>query len=146
MVRFFKWHGRMNRYTYFACTALEALAIIIIALVLGSMNNPVFFTGSFFVIGLLHYYLIACWSIQRLHDLNKPGWFSVFLIIPVIYSRNADFSTMAILDLIMVGTYFLSYIILQFVKGTKGPNPYGQDPLASSFELAEEMALQNEVE
>ena len=49
-------------------------------------------------------------AIRRLHDLNKSGWFTLLMIIPI------------------VGFFFGWYLIL--VKGTTGSNRYGSDPLA----------------
>ena len=47
--------------------------------------------------------------IRRLHDLNRPGWFIIGIILPVV--------NIALL------------IYLSFFKGTEGPNQYGPNPL-----------------
>lgn len=47
-------------------------------------------------------------DVKRLHDVDKSGWFVLFLIIPVIN--------------FILGIYML------FADGTVGPNRYGNDP------------------
>ena len=47
--------------------------------------------------------------IRRLHDLNRPGWFCIGMVLPAI------------------GIALLVY--LSFFKGTEGPNQYGPNPL-----------------
>jgi len=53
---------------------------------------------------VLNYFLI----IKRGHDINLAGWVSV---------------------LIQMASGGLFAIILYFIKGNVGPNPYGDDPL-----------------
>lgn len=53
----------------------------------------------------------TCVTIQRLHDLNRPGSHWFLLLIP-FYN-------------IYLG------LLLSFKKGTVGPNRFGEDPLAS---------------
>ena len=47
--------------------------------------------------------------IRRWHDLGKSGWFTLLLLIPLLN--------------------FLVMLYLWFVRGTAGPNTYGEDPL-----------------
>lgn len=54
--------------------------------------------------------------IKRLHDMDKSGWFSLLMLIPVVN--------------IAVGFFWLG-----FVKGTDGPNQYGADPLGGGAEI-----------
>jgi uncharacterized membrane protein YhaH (DUF805 family) len=49
-------------------------------------------------------------SIRRLHDLNKSGWFCLFLPVPI------------------VGIFFFFYLLLK--DGTLGDNRYGPSPKA----------------
>lgn len=49
-------------------------------------------------------------KIARLHDMNLSGWFSVFVIIPII---NIIF-----------------YIVIYTISGTKGINKFGEQPKA----------------
>ena len=48
---------------------------------------------------------------RRLHDIDKTGWFVLIALIPVVG--------------------WIIMIIWGVTEGTKGPNQYGQDPLAT---------------
>ena len=48
-------------------------------------------------------------TIRRLHDLDKPSWWCIGMIIPIVN--------------------FLLLFFLLFYRGTRGPNRYGPDPL-----------------
>lgn len=48
-------------------------------------------------------------TIRRLHDLDKPNWWCVGMIVPIVN--------------------FLLLFSLLFFRGTRGPNRYGPDPL-----------------
>lgn len=68
----------------------------------------------YIVIGLA-YFVFSVWSglalaVKRLHDRNKSGWFILIQFIPLI------------------GTiWYLVEVLL--LKGTDGPNRFGEDPL-----------------
>ena len=67
-------------------------------------------------------------DVKRLHDVDKSGWFVLFLIIPVIN--------------FILGIYML------FADGTVGPNRYGNDPknrmpYTSSINLTVNMNSEN---
>ena len=49
---------------------------------------------------------------KRYHDRNKSGWWILIVFVPVIGAI----------------WYFVE---CGFLRGTRGPNPYGPDPLAS---------------
>lgn len=51
-------------------------------------------------------------SVRRWHDLGKSGWWVLIGLIPVIGGLYA-------------------FIMTGFVEGTRGPNPYGEDPKAA---------------
>ncbi|HTH98017.1 MAG TPA: DUF805 domain-containing protein [Stellaceae bacterium] len=54
-------------------------------------------------------------QVRRLHDVNKSGWWLLLLFIPV------------------VGGIVL--LIFYCLKGTSGPNRFGDDPLGGSLDL-----------
>ena len=56
-------------------------------------------------------------AVKRLHDLGRPGWHYWLLLIPLYNIYLA--------------------IVLLFVKGTPGTNPYGVDPLLHSEGVAQ---------
>lgn len=117
---FFRYDNRLNRKRY-----------ILRLLALSAIYVPLFFVTAFLATGIITinkniitavnvlliflYVLLTCSSVmlmmRRLHDLNRPGWFCIGMLLPVI-------------NIVLL-------IYLVFFKGTKGPNQYGPDPLAS---------------
>ena len=116
---FFRWDNRLNRKRF-----------ILRNLALAAIYVPLFFVTAFLATGLLTkneniipaanfllvflYVLLTCSAVmlmmRRLHDLDRPGWFCIGMLIPLV--------NMALL------------VYLFFFKGTQGPNQYGPDPLA----------------
>lgn len=114
----FTTEGRFNRLRFLKYQLIWALISAVIGFILG-------FIGGFLsndVQSLLVTVPTGIWSfvagvgsimisIRRLHDLNKSGWFMLFLIIP------------------FVNLVFILYLYL--APGTVGENKYGADPLES---------------
>ena len=116
---FFRWDNRLNRKRF-----------ILRNLALAAIYVPLFFVTVFLATGILTkneniipaanfllvflYVLLTCSAVmlmmRRLHDLDRPGWFCIGMLIPLV--------NMALL------------VYLFFFKGTQGPNQYGPDPLA----------------
>lgn len=117
---FFRYDNRLNRKRY-----------ILRLLALSAIYVPLFFVTAFLATGLLTinencsaagnvllvslYVLLTCSSVmlmmRRLHDLNRPGWFCIGMLLPVL------------------NIALLIYIF--FFKGTEGSNQYGPAPLAN---------------
>jgi uncharacterized membrane protein YhaH (DUF805 family) len=77
----------------------------------------------------------AATSIKRLHDRNKSGWWIVpFVVAPGLFGRFEDWlgdsSAAAILGLVVFVLYIWGFIEMAFLKGTRGANRFGSDPLA----------------
>ena len=77
----------------------------------------------------------AATSIKRLHDRNKSGWWTVpFVVAPGLFGRFEDWlgdsSAAAVLGLAVFVLYIWGFIEMAFLKGTRGPNRFGSDPLA----------------
>jgi uncharacterized membrane protein YhaH (DUF805 family) len=77
----------------------------------------------------------AVTSIKRLHDRNRSGWWVVpFVVAPALFGRFEDWlgdsSTAAALGLAVFLLYIWGFIEMAFLKGTRGPNRFGTDPLA----------------
>jgi uncharacterized membrane protein YhaH (DUF805 family) len=116
MNKLFSTKGRINRQRYFFTTlaiALIAYAIaFVIGFAMGMSDTGAGAAGSIgFVIGVGAAIIQAFLVIKRLHDLGKPGW-QYFLMYVPLYN-------------IYLG------IVLLFVKGTAGPNEYGEDPASA---------------
>ena len=104
------WYVFIHLVTFFATIAFS-LAIGIVNFSTQSIDNDIvaIFTSlsglGFLVIMLLYVYFLMVISIRRLHDMNRSGWFSVFLFIPVLN--------------VLIGLYLL------LGSGTAGINRYG---------------------
>ncbi len=76
----------------------------------------------------------AAASTKRLHDRNKSGWWIVpFIVAPGLYGHFGDLlgtSYAALFPGLAVFIAFIwGFVELCFVKGTRGPNRFGSDPL-----------------
>ena len=80
-------------------------------------------------------WVYAVASIKRLHDRNRSGWWIVpFVVAPGLFGRFGDWlgdsSAAAVLGLAVSVLYIWGFIEMAFLKGTRGPNRFGSDPLA----------------
>lgn len=153
---FFSYKGRMGRKKYFftSVTALILTILISIAVVVGAIaimryvfKVPV---GVFFLfeIALLIVVLLCAilmWTIfsfpvvKRLHDMQFSGWWFFLLVLlgPVyIFFRKIYLNDLRIIELELLTSIitFIVLLILFLKKGTKGPNKYGPDPVATPLE------------
>lgn len=111
---FFTMQGRLNRKPFL----LRGLGLGILSLILSSVMGGLAET-SYTVLHLVSLLMLplilVCAAgsltliIRRWHDLGKSGWFTLLLLIPLLN--------------------FLVMLYLWFVRGTAGPNAYGEDPL-----------------
>lgn len=108
--------GRLNRLRYFK----RMLVLGIVEIISTTLISSAFFDASTYDLSTTGYILTAVvfiviapmqylLFIRRLHDLDKTGWLSLLMLVPVL---NA-----------LLGLYLL------FASGTVGHNQYGADPL-----------------
>jgi uncharacterized membrane protein YhaH (DUF805 family) len=108
----FGFEGRMGRLTYATAGAMAIAPLFLLlnfALKSPSASRIVLFVLAALVVGLLS----VRWSILRLHDLDRSGWWSLLMAVP---SLNAG-----------VG------LILSLWPGTKDDNDYGEVPAEGSW-------------
>jgi uncharacterized membrane protein YhaH (DUF805 family) len=114
--RFTSAKGRIGRQTWWFATLFLYMILFIASVIIGSLtgNDQSGIVSSllFLVVEILFAaaYIIIC--VQRLHDLDKSGWYYLIVMIP------------------FVGGLIL-FIQLGFIKGTVGQNQYGDDPLTT---------------
>jgi uncharacterized membrane protein YhaH (DUF805 family) len=77
----------------------------------------------------------AAVSIKRLHDRNKSGWWMVpFIVATGVYGQFADrlggSYAAAVLGFAVFILSIWGFVEMYFLKGTRGPNRFGPDPLA----------------
>lgn len=110
----FSFSGRISRSAFW----ISACILFPLGTLLGFAP---FITKTVGITKIIIWIFYAAWFIpstwisfavyaKRWHDCSKSGWMSLILLIPII----GPF-------------WFLGY--LGFVRGTLGPNPYGDDPL-----------------
>ncbi len=76
-------------------------------------------------------------TVRRLHDRDFSAWWLLpFIACPLLFLfahkalRNLDApGTAALVNLLGTGLYLWGHVQLCFLRGTTGPNRYGQDPL-----------------
>ncbi len=112
---YFTYHGRLNRKPYILWGLALSITMSIVSSLMEFMTNSHSTVLHLLALLLLLVLLVGCVAstmlvIRRWHDLGKSGWFTLILIIPLVN--------------------FLVMLYLWFVRGTVGPNAYGEDPLA----------------
>ena len=156
---FFKFHssfkGRINRRVYISITIKEILLILLYVSVfavamIALMDQDIskFITVPILTITVIMLFVIGitgmvsqitCW-VKRVHDLNLPGYWVLFIIcldvvlniiFELIDSSVIQLPLLLEILLILVAfvAFLVSFICLFFLKGTKGDNRYGPDPL-----------------
>lgn len=127
----FTFQGRINRKKLWFAFLIQLLAAAAVGVIMtllwqvdpGTVGEDGTFhvegTASipYFVVGIA-YMVFAVWSglavsIKRVHDRNKSGWFILIQFIPLIGA---------------IWFFIEAYLL----KGTTGPNRFGEDPLATA--------------
>jgi uncharacterized membrane protein YhaH (DUF805 family) len=109
----FSFEGRIPRRTYWAASLLMGLifgAIFLVVFLLA--NEKVFESAAFLFLIPVWLALVYCSiavSVKRWHDRNKSGWWWFIGAIPYIGS-------------------IWTFIENGCLRGTMGPNNYGEDP------------------
>ncbi|MCT4564332.1 MAG: DUF805 domain-containing protein [Maledivibacter sp.] len=101
---YFSFEGRVNRAHFLR-------VIFLLGIFFNNIETDIGYLKSIFLYATCIIFAIAgiCIIIKRLHDLEISGGFIFLLLIPFI------------------STFLI--ILLVFIKGTYGPNKYGEDPL-----------------
>lgn len=107
----YNYNGRLNRAKYWK----YILFGLIISFALNSIMNLLGIPANSVIRSLISLaFSILCYpfSVRRLHDLDKSGWYNLLAFVPI------------------VNFFFCIYV--GFFKGTDGPNQYGPDPLRTA--------------
>lgn len=114
-IRSLNFEGRLNRWRYCKYTLFNVLGFLLGCFILVFIGSLIGISQRGLTLTcyavLLTYALVSMsFSVRRLHDLNRSGWYYLLMFAPYVS--------------------FLFWIYLLVVKGTEGPNRYGPDPLA----------------
>jgi uncharacterized membrane protein YhaH (DUF805 family) len=135
----FSFRGRINRAKYWTITVVN-LAVLFVLFFIGYATHSIAaFTaaGIAFIPVFVSGFAIA---VRRLHDRNKSAWWLLlFFVLPAVLHAVRD----ELLRFPEVMAYFLAFacavlraiislwalVELGFLRGTRGPNHYGPDPV-----------------
>jgi uncharacterized membrane protein YhaH (DUF805 family) len=92
------------------------------------LGMPIFIAGMWFVTAA---------TVKRLHDRNRSGWWMIpFFIVPPLFNRFDDLLgdswIVFFLGLVVFVLSIWSFVETFCLRGTRGPNRFGPDPLASA--------------
>ncbi|MFW2176995.1 MULTISPECIES: DUF805 domain-containing protein [unclassified Moraxella] len=124
--KFYSWNGRIGRIQYIAYPTMFGLVAMLIMMVVfmamggmasiasGSVSDSLSggLVGLFMLLMLGMTYIQFATSKRRLNDLNRTGWLSLLLFVPI--------------------ASLLLYIYLLAMKGDEGINDYGLPPAPPS--------------
>jgi uncharacterized membrane protein YhaH (DUF805 family) len=155
----FSFHGRINRAKYWLAALFWVVVDIVVFGVLAVMlGNHLLALGSeptgaeivrailsfglgIILVSLLVFVpMVVSWlavGIKRLHDRDQSGWWILlFYFGPAVagtLAQNSDSGAVVlILSLVSLGISIWAFVVLGCLRGTRGPNQYGPDPLGGT--------------
>jgi len=75
-----------------------------------SLSEAIFDSIAILLLFLFNIWVILSINVQRWHDLNNSGWYALIQFIPFV-------------------GLLISFVLLGCIRGTQGPNNFGDDPL-----------------
>lgn len=155
----FSFSGRINRAKYWLAVVFwSVLDIVVFGVIAAMVAKDIFALGSepsaadivrvvfSFGMGIILFLVIVvvpaivsgfAIGIKRLHDRDQSGWWILlFYFGPAVASalaQNSDSEAVAVvLSLVSLGISIWAIVVLGFLRGTRGPNRYGPDPLGGN--------------
>lgn len=159
----FSFHGRINRAKYWLAALFWVVVdIVVFGILLGMLGSHLLALGSeptgadivrailSFGLGVILISLVVfipmfvSWlavGIKRLHDRDQSGWWILlFYFGPAVASavaHQSDSGALAlVLSLVSFGIAIWAFVVLACLRGTRGPNQYGPDPLGGTVGVA----------
>jgi uncharacterized membrane protein YhaH (DUF805 family) len=162
----FSFHGRINRAKYWLAIVFWTVVDMVVFAVMGGMlvrdivalgSEPsgadilgVILSFGFSIIVVLLVVFVPmivsgfAIGIKRLHDRDQSGWWILlFYFGPAVASalaHNSESGAAAVLSLVGFGISIWAIVVLGFLRGTRGPNSYGPDPLGGNVAVAPSQA------
>jgi uncharacterized membrane protein YhaH (DUF805 family) len=107
---FFGLRGRVSRREFWLFGVLSLLGLAVVGqLLLGVARVPP--RRADLIVNLLLLWPALAVSVKRWHDRDKPGWWVLLNLLPVV-------------------GWLWAIVDNGFLRGTSGPNRFGDDPLA----------------
>jgi uncharacterized membrane protein YhaH (DUF805 family) len=141
LLKYFSFKGRANRQRYWL-TGLALFGLFFVGAVLAGLLSLVPLLGPVVIIALWLAILVAgiANGARRLHDRGKSAWWLlVFYGVPALFSIPAAIvkadpsqdaqSLGALIALLGLPFSIWGFVVMGCLKGTAGPNKYGDDPL-----------------
>jgi uncharacterized membrane protein YhaH (DUF805 family) len=138
---YFSIQGRTNRQRYWLTGVGIFVAFLVSILIAGALAFIPLLGGLIFLAVLAASFVAALANgARRLHDRGKSAWWLLlFMGLPTLLSIPAElvrFSSDpgaqgagALLTLLGLPFSIWGLVVMGFLKGTTGPNKYGDDPL-----------------
>ena len=108
--------GRISRQTWWLASIVLAVIYFVVEIVVGVIAGLGRESGAVVIVQLLNLVVVIAYAafsimigVKRLHDVDKSGWFYLISLIPLVGG-------------------LIIFIYCGFIKGTVGPNKYGDDP------------------
>lgn len=155
----FSFRGRINRAKYWLAALFWIVVdIIVFGVLIGMLAKDIVALGSdpsaedlvrvilSYGIGVVLVFLVVfvpmivssfAVGIKRLHDRDQSGWWIVlFYFGPAVASgigrSSVSDAVSLVLPLVSLGISIWAIVVLGFLRGTRGPNRYGPDPLGGN--------------
>jgi uncharacterized membrane protein YhaH (DUF805 family) len=145
------FEGRIGRLQFWVATILVILIILAILFaslwIVGENDLTVIRFNRLIITLVFLYPLLAVW-VKRLHDRGRPGYMVVVFLVPWLLHQTTNllgitgepllFSSIDLLFIgidIVIGVWFV--VDLGILRGAKGANKYGLDPLAGGGSLGD---------
>lgn len=143
LLQFLSFLGRTSRAPFWAVTvALQLLVFVAWNLVNTLGRHAPWLVIAFYVLLVAAELVNAAVAVRRLHDRNRSGWWILLLgFVPGFLSGLAQGGLAAgklkdtsALALMVIALIILAWAIVELgvLRGTKGPNRFGEDPLATA--------------
>jgi uncharacterized membrane protein YhaH (DUF805 family) len=135
----FSFQGRLNRKPYWMTViAVTVASIIVLLFILVIIREHLEVVGLMILVFIILYipliWIVLALAAKRLHDRDKSAWWLlVFYAIPAILNivGNRLENEGIILYLISFCITVWAFVELGCLRGTRGPNQYGPDPLSA---------------
>ena len=130
----FGFRGRANRAKFWLIPLVPLLAsVALAALIFSVTDGPIgsLSAGLLVLGGVATIWVVLAVSVRRLHDRNKSGhWAWLYLGVPALLNGLSSDPT----GLTLIGFVITIWYLVDcgFLRGTRGPNRYGPDPLGTA--------------